>query len=61
MTMAGHWIKGAIKTPGALHRALGVPQGKTIGAAKVASAAKRPGKVGAEARLAQTLRGFHKK
>ena len=59
--MAGHWIKNAIKTPGALHRALGVPEGKTIPAGRVAAAAKRPGKVGAEARLAQTLRGFHKK
>lgn len=25
-----NWIKGAIKHPGGLHRALGVPQGQTI-------------------------------
>jgi hypothetical protein len=52
---ADHWIKNAIKTPGALHRALHVPQGQKIPAGKVAAAAKRPGKVGQEARLAQTL------
>jgi hypothetical protein len=34
-----NFIKGAIKHPGALHRALGVPQGQTIPPAKVAAAA----------------------
>jgi hypothetical protein len=52
------WIKGAIKKPGQLHRDLGVPQGEKIPAAKLAAAAKRPGKVGARARLAKTLKGF---
>ncbi len=60
MKRGGHWIAGAIKTPGALHRALGIPQGQKIPEGRVAAAAKRPGKVGEEARLAQTLRKFHK-
>lgn len=28
--MAEHWIKGAIKHKGALHKSLGVPEGKKI-------------------------------
>lgn len=35
-----HWIKGAIKRPGALHRALHVPEGQKIPAAKMAQAAR---------------------
>lgn len=54
-----NWIKGAIKHPGALHRELGVPQGKKIPAKKLAAAAKKGGKLGQRARLAQTLKGFH--
>lgn len=38
--MAKKWIAGAIKKPGALHRALGVPEGKKIPAKKLAKAAK---------------------
>lgn len=53
-----NWIKGAIKHPGALHEELGVPQGKKIPAKKLAAAAKKPGKVGKRARLAETLRGL---
>ena len=34
------WISGAIKKPGALHRALGVPEGQKIPAKKMAKAAK---------------------
>lgn len=34
-----NWIKGAIKHPGALHKALGVPEGKKIPAKKLAKAA----------------------
>lgn len=52
------FIQKAIKKPGALHRDLGVPQGQKIPAAKVAAAAKRPGKVGQRARFAQTLKGM---
>jgi hypothetical protein len=59
--MAKNWIAGAIKRPGALHRALGVPEGKKIPAGKVAAAAKAPGKLGKEARLAQTLGKMRKK
>ncbi len=34
------WIKDAIKKPGALHKALGVPAGEKIPAKKMAKAAK---------------------
>ena len=40
---------------GGLHESLGIPKGEKIPAAKVAAAAKRPGKVGQQARLAQTF------
>ena len=53
--MAKDWIKGAIGKPGALHRELGVPKGKKIPKAKIAAAAKKGGKLGQRARLAQTL------
>lgn len=50
-----NWIANATKNKGGLHRSLGVPEGKKIPKAKVKAAAKRPGKVGKEARLAETL------
>jgi hypothetical protein len=53
------WIQQAIKHPGALHRKLHVPQGEKIPAGKLAAAAKKGGKLGQEARLAKTLKGFH--
>ena len=56
--MAEKWIQKAIKKPGALHRELGVPEGKKIPAKKLAAAAKKPGKLGQRARLAKTLRGW---
>ena len=56
-----NWIAGAIKKPGALHKELGVPQGKKIPAKQLAAAAKKPGKLGQRARLAQTLKGMKKK
>jgi hypothetical protein len=55
------WIGGAIKNPGALHRDLGVPEGKKIPVDLIEKAAKRKDKVGSRARLALTLRGFNKK
>lgn len=58
--MAKNWIAGAIKKPGALRKSLGVKKGSKIPAAKLNAAAKKPGKLGARARLAKTLRGFHK-
>jgi hypothetical protein len=57
---AGGWIKGAIKKPGALRASLGVKKGEKIPAAKLAAAAKKPGKMGQRARLAQTLKGLKK-
>ena len=58
----GGWIKGAVKEKGALHRDLGVPQGKKIPTAKISAAAKAPGKLGQRARFAQTMAGIgHKK
>jgi hypothetical protein len=56
--MAEKWIQKAIKRPGALRSALGVPAGKNIPAKKLEAAAKKPGKLGQRARLAKTLRGF---
>ena len=58
--MAKNWIKDAIKKPGALRSSLGVKKGKKIPAGKLAAAAKKPGKMGQRARLAQTLKGFKK-
>ena len=52
------WIQGAIKHKGALHAQLGVPKDKPIPAKKLAAAAKKPGKLGRRARLAQTLKGM---
>lgn len=57
----GHWIKGAIKNPGALYRKLGVPQGQKIPAKKLDAAAKKGGVEGKEANLAKTLKGFRHK
>ena len=58
--MSGKWIQKAIKKPGALRSSLGVKEGKTIPAKKLAAAAKKPGVMGQRARLAETLKGFKK-
>lgn len=50
------WIQGAIKKPGALHKELGVPEGKKIPESKLKEASKKPGKEGQRARLAETLK-----
>jgi hypothetical protein len=55
-----NWIAGAIKKPGALRKELGVKEGKTIPAKKLAAAAKKPGTLGKRARLAETLKGMKK-
>ena len=55
-----NWIQNAVKKPGALHKELGVPAGKKIPSSKIAAAAKKPGKIGRRARLAETLKGFSK-
>ncbi len=57
----GNWIAGAVKNKGSLHRELHVAMGMKIPAAKLNAAAKRGGKLGARARLAKTLKSFHKK
>jgi hypothetical protein len=56
--MAEKWIQKAIKKPGALKKALGVSKDKPIPAKKLTAAAKKPGKMGQRARLAQTLKGM---
>jgi len=58
--MAEKWIQKAIKKPGSLRKSLNVPTGKTIPTKKLASAAKKPGKMGQRARLAQTLKKLGK-
>ena len=58
--MAKNWIADATKNRGGLHRSLGIPAGKTIPAKKIAAAATKSGRVGKQARLAQTLKGFRK-
>jgi hypothetical protein len=59
--MAGkNWIADAVKKPGALRSSLGVKGDKPIPAKKLAAAAKKPGKMGQRARLAQTLKGLKK-
>lgn len=58
--MAEKWIQKAIKHKGALHKELHVPEGKKIPAKKLAVAAKKGGKLGKRARLAETLKKIHK-
>jgi len=58
--MAEKWIQNAIKKPGALRSQLGVKKGNKIPTAKLAKAAKAPGKLGQRARLAETLKGLKK-
>lgn len=59
--MAKNWIAGAIGKPGALHKEMGVPQGKKIPAGKLEAAAQKGGKLGKRARLAETLRKLNSK
>jgi len=54
------WIKDATKHKGALHKNLGIPAGTKIPEEKLETAAKRPGKIGREARLALTLEKMHR-
>jgi hypothetical protein len=55
------WIHEAIKKPGALHKELGIPEGKKIPEKKLKAAEKKGGVEGKRARLAETLKSFHKK
>ena len=59
--MANNWIKDAIKNPGALRKELHVKKGEKIPAKKLEAAAKKGGKEGQRARLAQTLKKMPKK
>jgi hypothetical protein len=54
-----NWISGAIKHPGSLRKTLGVKEGETIPASKLAKAAKGSGVTAKRARLAQTLKKLH--
>lgn len=57
-----NWIQGAIKKPGALHKALGVPMGKKIPEAKLDKAAKSNSPLMRKrVALAKTLGKFKKK
>jgi hypothetical protein len=55
------WIQKAIKKPGALRKTLGIKAGEKIPAKKLRAAAKKPGKTGQRARLAETFRKMRKK
>lgn len=55
-----NWISDAIRKPGALREQLGAKEGKPIPAKKLAAAAKKSGKLGQRARLAQTLKKLGK-
>jgi hypothetical protein len=59
--MAKRWIASAIEHKGALHRALGVPEGDKIPAKKMAKArnSENP-RIKRMANLAKTLGSFHK-
>lgn len=59
--MAKNFIKKAIRHPGALHKELGVKQGKKIPKSKIRAAAKKGGKLGQRARFALTLSKLRKK
>jgi hypothetical protein len=59
---SGNWISGAIKHPGALHKELGVPQGKKIPAKKLTAAAHSDNPtLRRRANLAKTLKHLNKK
>ena len=59
--MADKWIQGAIKHPGALHRALHVPEGEKIPERKMEKAEhSKDAHVRKMAHLAETLSRFHK-
>lgn len=57
----GHWIEDMHMQKGALHRALGIPVGKKIGAKKIQAAKSSSNPtISREAKLAQTLKGLKK-
>jgi len=56
--MSEQWIQKAIKKPGALKKALGVPADKNIPAKKLAVKSTDSPKMAKRKTLAKTLRGF---
>ena len=54
------WIKGAIEKPGSLRKELHIKEGEKISEKKLKAAANKPGKEGKRARLAETLKSFHR-
>ena len=60
MAAEGYWMAKAFpkKTKGALHRQLGIAQGKKIPRARLLAAARKGGKMGRRARLAITASKF---
>jgi hypothetical protein len=59
--LGDHFIQGAIKHPGALHRELGVPQGQKIPPSKIRAAANSSNPTLAKrARFAETLSKLRK-
>ena len=52
---SGKWIQKAKIKPGGLHKSLGIAAGKKIPKSQIAKAAKKGGKIGKQARLAQTF------
>jgi len=59
--LAKNWIASATKNKGGLHKSLGIKAGQKIPASKIKAAAKKGGKVGKQARLAETLGKLRKK
>jgi hypothetical protein len=55
-----NWIQKAIKHPGALRKVAHVKTGKKIPLKTLNKLSKKSGKTGARARLAKTLRSFHR-
>lgn len=58
--MAKKWIQDMHMKKGALHKDLGVAEGKKIPEKKLKAAEKKGGKVGKRARLAETLKKMHR-
>lgn len=58
--MTKKWIQAIGMKKGALHKELGVPEGKKIPVKKLNAAAKKSGAEGKRARLAKTLKSFKK-
>jgi hypothetical protein len=56
--MAEKWIQDAHIKKGALHKEMGIPEGKKIPESKLKKAEHAGGKLGKRARLAETFKSF---